>query len=725
MDTGYPPDSGFDLAVRRSLPGGTSDQARAAEPGEGEAVPLEDRLLRLAQAADRQSVSFAQQTYHTQWRNNYKQFRSEYTDNSKYKSADYRHRSKIFRPKTRIAITKDMASAMESLFSTTDAVTVSASDKTDPKQVANAEVQRALLNYRLDRTSGSNAIPWFLVAMGARQDCQIMSICCSKQFWRYEYRTRTEQDPETGESVERKVKVRDKPEIELIPGENIGMDPAASWLDPVNSAAYFSVRYPMHLQDVKDMLADPRGAWKATDLGEDDIKQARVKDFERATVRQAREGGKDRHDNQTSTEAEFDVVWVVEWFIRTEDEDWNFWTLGTAKMLSDPVATEEAYPWKGGERPYRIGYGNLEAHTVVSQAPVETWSPLQLEINDITNLTLDTIKQVIQPVAKVVRGKKIDTEALKRRYPVLFVEKAEDVEWDRPPESAVAAFTGLSRLDTDFDDLAGVFSGGSVAANRQVGETVGGMKLMSGSSGATTRFFLKLWIETWVEPVLSDLARLEAYYESDEKILALARKRAPAMEKYGINEITDEFLNQEVMVSVSAGSGDQQLRMAKLGQAIELTAKMVQGSKRFQTGEITLNEKALIDEIWGNADVKDAFERFFEVGEPMPQAGAEGQAAGKSPEELAAESADKAADRQSKEKIARLDAKTDIVKALIQHRGDLHGQARDHQHDMKKTVVELIADALREAGQARERAQDREIAQRQSAQKKPQQQSAA
>ena len=78
--------------------------------------------------------------------------------------------------------------------------------------------------------------------------------------------------------------------------------------------------------------------------------------------------------------------------------------------------------------------------TSVPLSPVETLRPLQQEINDITNLRLDNLKQVIQPVALVKRGKKIDTDGLKRRYPVLFVDDTEtDVKWDRPPDSATPA----------------------------------------------------------------------------------------------------------------------------------------------------------------------------------------------------------------------------------------------------------------------------------------------
>lgn len=666
--------------------GGTTEEAAANTP-----EPPEDaELLRLAEAADRQAVSFAQQNWQPAWRRSYQAFRSEYIAESKYKSADYRHRSKIFRPKTRISVTKDLAGAAQTLFSTVDAVSITAGDESDPMQEANAELVGALVNYRLDRTSGKNSVSWFLTAMGARQDCQIAGVCCSKQLW--DYATRSD-----GRTI------KDKPEILLIQPENVGLDPAASWIDPVNSGVYFRVRFPLHIQDVRDKMTDPKVQWIPVPQqdGKDEASiwnAARVKEYELSSVRRAREGGTDRLDNNTSTSPDFDVVWVYEWFIRTADGDWNFWTLGKNHLLSRPVPTEQAYPWKAGERPYRIGYGNLEAHRIVPQSPVETLQPLQQEINDITNLRLDNVKQVIQPVAKVKRGKKIDVDALKRRYPVLYVESTEDVEWDRPPESAASAFAETSRLDTDFDDLAGTFNGGSVANNRQVGETVGGMRLMAGAASAVSEFYIRLFVETWVEPVLADLAKLEAYYESDDKILALAKKRAPSMVKYGISEITDELLSQEVIVRVSAGVGsaDPQQKLGKLGAALDMAAKVVQGSKKFVSGELQLNEEALLNEIFGLSGYRDGFDRFFGQGQPAPQPG-EAPAPGASPEEIAA----KDADRESKERIAAQNNKTKIVTSVIQHRANQRSQERDMKHDNKRSLIDTLIRVIE--GQTSER----------------------
>ena len=512
------------------------------------------------------------------------------------------------------------------------------------------------------------------------------------------------------------VKIKDKPEIDLYAPENAGLDPAAYWIDPVQSGAYFYAKHPMHIHDVKRMMRDPSRGWRPLPADKDGktdesaFTSARVRDFDAAGVRRSREGGADRMDNSTNTDQDFEVVWAVEWFIRKDDEDWNFWTLGNSHMLSDPIPTEQAYPWKGGERPYKIGYGNLEAHRIVPQSPVETWNPLQTELNDITNLRLDTMKQLLQPVAMVKRGKKIDTDALKRRYPVLFVDDPEkDVKYDRPPDAAASAFAETSKLDTDFDDLSGNFNGGSVANNRQVGETVGGMRLMNNAASATNEFYTRLFVETWVEPVLADISKLEAYYESDTKILALAKKRAPSMAKYQIDEITDELLEQEVIVRVSAGLGspDPTQKMQRFGGAMEMTKPVVELDPRFRTGEIRLKSEAMIDEIFGNAGIRDGFDRFFEYGEAMPQAGDQPPP---NPDADPAVLADKQADRTSKESIAKLKSKTDITKTLISARADQRSQQREYKDAGKHKFMDVMMQAMGEKTESQHREADRQVA---------------
>jgi hypothetical protein len=65
------------------------------------------------------------------------------------------------------------------------------------------------------------------------------------------------------------------------------------------------------------------------------------------------------------------------------------------KLISHPIKLKKAYPEQRGERPVAIGVGALEAFKVYPMSPVESWSPMQQEINDSVNLRLDHMKQII------------------------------------------------------------------------------------------------------------------------------------------------------------------------------------------------------------------------------------------------------------------------------------------------------------------------------------------
>ena len=47
---------------------------------------------------------------------------------------------------------------------------------------------------------------------------------------------------------------------------------------------------------------------------------------------------------------------------------------------------------------------------------------------------------------------------------------------------------------------------------------------IAGNTNSISEFVLRTFAETWVEPVLKQLLKLEQYYETDEHITALAGK---------------------------------------------------------------------------------------------------------------------------------------------------------------------------------------------------------
>jgi hypothetical protein len=597
--------------------------------------------LQLVALAEQQANLYVQQVNRRFWSRSYRAFHNQHFEGSKYGHRDWAHRSKIFRPKTRSAVRKDMAAVAASLFGTVDAITCSPGNEGDARQRAAAELMQELVNYRTDRTSGRNAIPWMLTAIGARQDAEITGICVSKQYWKLNLRkshdepvTHTDEDgierplldvhPETGETrpATRPVLVPDidRPDVMLFPPECVLIDPAADWTNPAQSAAYLVLKYPMRLDDVRRNEQDPRNPWHR--LSPDVLKgAAETMKFDAAAIRRAREFGLDRFD-ETMNAAEFDVVWVYENFFRVNGEDMTFFSVGNQHYLTDPQPTREVYPEQDGDRPVVFGYGSLESHRIFPMSPVESWQQTQAEINDVANLFLDTLKLGIAPITKVRRGRNIDLDAVHRRGPNshVLVQAADDVTFEPAPSPPPTVQLAIEKLDVDMDDLAGQFNSGTVQTNRSLNDTVGGLQLVAGAASTVQEFDIRLWLETWCEPVLAQIVRLEQYYESNEIILGLAGERAQLIQKHGISQITDDLLAHQVTVRVNAGlgNGDPRQRLQKFQMAIAVAAPLLAQSREFQAGELGINVEEIMNEVFGAVGYRDGGKRFIKQLPPPP-----------------------------------------------------------------------------------------------------------
>lgn len=591
--------------------------------------PTDKTFLQMLGEVQSQAQLYSNQVNRQAWERAYKAYHQEHFTGSKYTTKDFLNRSKLFIPKTRTAIRKDMASVAASLFGSIDAVNCMAGNEGDKNQRASAGIIQELVNYRTDRSSGKASIPWFHVAMGARQTSLLTGICLSKQYWKLELRRDGEEESpdEPGKMRDVWVPDIDRPDSALFPSENFIIDPAADWTNPAQDSAYLVLKWPMRMDEIRRKQYDPRMPWNK--VAESVLKAAgdRAK-MDMAAIRRARERGIDRFD-ESQTGYEFDVIWVFETFIRTAGEDWTFISVDDQALLTDPKPVREVYPEQFGERPVVIGYGAFEAFSIFPQSAAESWQPLQQESNDLRNLTMDAIKQNVMPVTKVVRGRQIDLDQLKRRGQgtAIMVNNKDDVTWEKAPDVSAGTQILKQQLDIEFDDLAGQANYGTVQDNNALGKTLGGLKLAAGAANAVQEFDIRIWIETWCEPVLMQLVRLEQYYESDPIILGLCGERAQLIQKYGIDEITNELLenNVTIRVNIGLGAGDPQQRLAKFNSATQVAMPLLQMSPEFQDGTYTMDVEAIMSEVFGAAGYRDGGKRFVKKGQPKanPTAGLE------------------------------------------------------------------------------------------------------
>lgn len=519
-------------------------------------VTADPWLLRAKEAYDT-STTFIDTNYRKDWENSIAHFQSKHMQGSKYHSDAYKFRSKMFRPKTRSTVRQVEAATAAAFFSQLDVISFEPEDDKDPLQLAGSALRQELLNYRL---SGKKQIPWFQICVGAMQEAQIYGVVGSKQFW--DYQEREVEMPVEMEGIEvldeegntavikQMVKFKDQPDIKLYPIENLRFDPAAEWTDVVNSSPYFIALESMRIGDVRQKIA--AGEWDAVE--ESVLMSARNMAYD--STRQARQGDKEDETDARFSKAlsDFDIVWVHENFMRIKGQEKHFYTLGTVAKLTSPKNLDKAY--LHGIRPFVVGTCVLEPHKAIPDSPVHLAKGTQKEANEIANTRLDNVKLVLNKRWLVKRGKQVDLQSLVRNAPA-SVTLVNDVQTDVLPvefnDVTSSSYAEQDRINVDIDELLGSFSAGSIATNRKLGETVGGLQMLRGTSNTMGQYLIRVFSETWTEKVLNQLDELEQYYESDVDLLNLMAKRANVA-KYGIQHVDTQLLMAPARVTVNVAN---------------------------------------------------------------------------------------------------------------------------------------------------------------------------
>jgi hypothetical protein len=500
----------------------------------------EDWLIR-AREAYRFSTTYLDSNYRKEWEDSIRAFNNQHPADSKYNSETFAKRSKVVRPKTRSVIRKNEAAAAAAFFSNVDRVQIKAVNQGDQQNRVTAEIMQELLQQRLTKS-----IPWFQVVCGAAQDAQVQGVCVAHAYWKFAGRRQENGDIEIHE---------DKPCIDLRPIENIRIDPAASWLDPINTSPYVIDCIPMYVCDVKQRMEQSDFKGRKWHRIPDEL-IGRMSSKEDDSTRMTRLKMQQDPMKQDHEVSDYDIVWIHRHIHRHYGHDWEFYTLGSEHLLSEPELLKKSV--LHGQRPYVMGFWILETHKPYPNSVPTLSKGLQEEASDIANQRLDNVKLVLNKRWLARRAGNVDTSSLIRNVPgaVTLVDDIErdikEVNW---PDVTSSAFQEQDRINADFDELQGNFSAASMQMSRAPREPARAMTLLQAPANLLTEYGLKTFTETFVVPVMRQLVMLEQAYETDVTLLAVAGQKSPMYKKLGLSRINDEILEHELEVNINMGMG--------------------------------------------------------------------------------------------------------------------------------------------------------------------------
>lgn len=670
-----------------------------------------DILLRRSQEAFDASTNYFDSNFRTKIDNAYRHLQNRHHEGSKYHKASYKYRSKGFRPKTRAFVRSSESKAMAAFFSNRDVVSVEAQNNQDPMQVASALINQELLNYRLTTT-----IPWFLICMGGVQDANVTGVVCSYQYWATETEkvlshivdesgTQFLDDDGNPLYEEQRRFVKDEPVIDLRPINNIRFSPSASWIDPVNTSPYFIDMIPMHINDVEEKMeevdsktGEPR--WKKLTRGQ--LMSSR-RNTDDSTDQVRRENAEDPYSiNHSEANKDYTTVWVHRNFIKHKGKDYVFYTCGTEHLLTDPVPIEEIY-WTG-ERPYVMGYSIIETHKCMPDSPVHLASGLQQEANEIRNQRLDNVKLVLNKRYFGRRGAQIDYQSLLRNAAgsvTLMNDPKSDVVPIDFQDVTSSSYAEQDRVNMDFDELTGAFSTSSVASNRQLNETVGGMSMLRAGGNEINEYSIRILSETWIEPLMRQLVKLEQKYETDQTVLSIAAEKAKIYQRFGDDVNLDELLNQSLTTTVNLGldATDPMSRVGKLVFAITRVSEILANQSP------GLNKEEAIKEIFGSLGYKDG-SRFYDPSQAGPdpqmqQLQQQLQMMQQQLQMMQMELMNRAEDRKVKFEIAERDREAKLQQKQMDVQAKVAALAASQEEQEDKITADMIQTKFKEQSETR------------------------
>ena len=674
-----------DLPVKPEIGGGSPGAVADIIPLRGaDGEFSEGALIQRAIQMYEHSTNYMESSVIVDWEDNIAHFSGKHGRRSRYMKEGF-GRSNTFRPVTRKNVKAQEAGLATAMFSTTKLLNITPINPANEEQHVSAAISSELLQYHLE-----HRMPWATTVMGAYQDTKIYGLTISHQYWQNrEYRHLDPASDENGNPMfddlglrlgEEKRRAReDKLCCDIVPPENFRFDPLSDWREVANKSPFLIYVKPMRVIDAEEMMERNGGPWKNRSRGQ--LVSSNVQAGDR--VRQARYGygrqdpADDFGDGMRTVFAHMNIV-------RENGEDWVYWTMGTQLLLTKPERLMDMHPWlRPGERPFVIGYSVIETHRTYPRGDVDQMSGLQTEINEVANQRIDNVRLALNNRFLLKRGARVDLNALMKNKPGagIYADDPEgSIKQITTQDVTGSSYREQEVLSQEVDQLVGGFD---VSKSAQDGGSPGGIARAGAAASKVQDYGAWLFVVTWVELVLGQLLRLMQMYETDEARIAVAAERSRVVDRFGIDQLTDELLTQELVIRVDAGIGtmDPLRRVDRLRTGIEIAAQLPEMVDRMKPMRIA-------DEVFGALGYTSA-EAFFDSDAEFEEKMANAPEPGPSEIDVKMRELDiREGDNQMRNEREQMKLQLDEMKESLIHERQERKAAEDRAFNAEKAMMD-------------------------------------
>lgn len=479
-----------------------------------------------------------------------------------------RKRSALFIPKTRDHCRRWKTTITNPFFASDDIVTLTNTLYPDEARFTNEVV-----NIRLEKH-----MPIFLIISKSADATVKYGNAVGKTGWEFRTEKITEKGLD-GAQITYESPETDRPFIETIPFENIQYDFRVISEDPVVDSPFWRQWIPMYVGDVEYKFKT--GEWKKPkDFSWEDIKIPASTD----SVRKARQGkmqdpqdeefGQPPEDAPKERLSSYRQVWAVENYFRIAGTDWTFLSLGDEYIVSPWVRVVDKFVHK--RRPFVMSEFDPEAFRSYSDGLPEMMRHLQAEANAIRNQRRDNVSLVLNRGHIVKRNSGVQLHSLANSRPgrITLTDDIDAVKPEETPDVPASSYNEEEIASRDIEQISMQSSNkmGVMSSDRQSATEAA---INASSSGEQEGFTIKGFVDTFMHPLLSMFVANVVAYESDQGVLndaslATGLPPDPAM-----------LADCEVVINAGLGSTNKELRLQRIGIAIDRGIQLAQVDPSF------------------------------------------------------------------------------------------------------------------------------------------------